>query len=126
VRGREMLLHDFLDASARRRGDAVAVVRGDERTTWAAIDDRSSRLARALARRWVRRGDRVVIVGESRVEVLIAVWAALKANAVFSVVSPQAKEDKFGYMLRDSGARALIGPASLLAERAGAIADAPE
>jgi amino acid adenylation domain-containing protein len=108
-----MLLHGFLEESARRLGDKVALVRGESRITFGEIERRSNQLARALVRRGVRRGDRVAILGEQRPESVIAIWAALKVGAVFMVVSRDVKEDKLAYILRDSGARALITPARL-------------
>ena len=121
-----MLLHGFLEESARRLGDKAAIVRGDERLSFGEIDRRADRLARALVRRGVARGDRVAILGDARPEPVIALWAALKANAVFMVVSREAREDKLAYILRDSGARALVGPARALARVAGATAQAPD
>ncbi len=121
-----MLLQGFLEESARRSGDKVALVQGSNRLTFAEIDQRAEQLARALARRGVRRGDRVAILGEARVETVIAVWAALKASAVFMVVSRDVKEDKLAYILRDSGARALITSARLAPLCAAASAKATD
>src|SRR6185437_10850289 len=121
-----MLLHGFLEESARRRGDHAAIVRGDERLSFGEIDRRADRLARSLVRRGVARGDRVAIPGDARAEPVIALWAALKANAVFMVVSRELREDKLAYILRDSGARALVGPARVLDRVAGATAAAPD
>ena len=121
-----MLLHGYLEESARERGDKVALVQGSHRLTFAEIDHRASLLAGALARRGVRRGDRVAILGEQRVETVIAVWAALKAGAVFMVVSRDVKEDKLAYILRDSGARALITSARLAGLVAAATRKANE
>jgi amino acid adenylation domain-containing protein len=121
-----MLLQGYLEESARERGDKVALIQGSHRLTFAEIDRRAGVLAGALARRGVRRGDRVAILGEQRVETVIAVWAALKAGAVFMVVSRDVKEDKLAYILRDSGARALITPARLAAVVAAATQQANE
>ena len=120
-----MLLHQLLEASARRLGAKVALTRGAERITFGEIDRLADRLARALVRRGVERGDRVAILGESRFEAVIAVWAALKANAVFLVVSREAREDKLAYILRDSAARALVAPARLAPLVAAAAPRAP-
>lgn len=108
-----MLLHGFLEESARRRGDKIALVQGADRLTFGAVDRLANQLARALSRRGVRRGDRVAVLGEQRIEAVIAVWAALKIGAASLVVSREVKEDKLAYILRDSGARALITSARL-------------
>lgn len=117
-----MLLHGYLEESARRRGDKVALVQGASRLTFGEVDRRANQLARVLARRGVRRGDRVAILGEQRLESVIAVWATLKVGAVFMVVSRDVKEDKLAYILRDSGARALITSARLAGLVAAAAA----
>jgi amino acid adenylation domain-containing protein len=106
-----MLLHGF---------------RGGERLSFGEIDRRADRLAHALVRRGVARGDRVAILGDARPEAVIAVWAALKASAVFMVVSRDVGEDKLAYILGDSGARALVGPARSLARVAAVTARSPD
>ena len=121
-----MLLHDFLGDSARRLGDKTAIICRADRLSFGEIDRRADRLARALVRRGVTRGDRVAILGDARPEALIAVWATLKANAIFMVVSRDIREDRLAYILRDSGARALIGPARAIARVNVATAMAPE
>jgi amino acid adenylation domain-containing protein len=121
-----MLLQGYLEESARERGDKIALIQGAHRLTFAELDQRAGLLAGALVRRGVRRGDRVAILGEQRAETVIAVWAALKAGAVFMVVSRDVKEDKLAYMLRDSGARALVTSARLAAVVAAAMQKANE
>jgi amino acid adenylation domain-containing protein len=121
-----MLLHGFLEESARRRSAKTALVRRDERLSFGEIDSRADRLAGALVQRGVARGDRVAILGDARTEAAIAVWAALKANAVFMVLSRDVREDRLAYILRDSGARALVGPARALGRAAATTARAPD
>ena len=121
-----MLLQGYLEESARLHGDKVALVQGSNRLTFSEIDHRAEQLACALARRGVRRGDRVAILGEQRVESVISIWATLKLGAVFMVVSRDVKEDKLAYLLRDSSARALITSARLAGLVAAATAKATD
>jgi amino acid adenylation domain-containing protein len=109
------LLHDFLHESARRRSDEVALVVGDERVTYGALEARSNALAHALVRRGVERGDRVLVFMENGVEAVIAFWGALKANAVVSLVHPHTKAEKLAYLLNDCRARVLVSAAPLSA-----------
>jgi amino acid adenylation domain-containing protein len=102
------LLHSFLAESAARSPDAIAVVCDGQRTTYRDLDRRSNALAHALAARGVERGDRVVILGDNTIDTAVAFWAVLKASAAVSIVHPQTKPDKLGYLLRDCRARALI------------------
>lgn len=121
-----MLLHDYLEESARRLPGQTSIITSAERVTFGELNERADRLASVLAKHGATRGDRVAILGESRVETVIAIWAALKANLVFMVVSRDIKEDKLEYILRDSGARALVGSARLLGELHAAVDRAPE
>jgi len=106
-------LHDYLLESAQRQPDKVALVCGEARLTYGEIDARSNALAHALVRRGVSRGDRVVVFADNGAPAVISFWAALKANAVVSVVSPETRVDKLAYLLDDCRARALIAEGRL-------------
>jgi amino acid adenylation domain-containing protein len=109
------LLHDYLSDSAERLPDKVALVCRPARLTYAEIERRANSLAHALFRRGVERGDRVLVIGDNGVNVAVAFWAALKANAVAAVVSPQTRADKLRYLLEDCRARAIVADARLVA-----------
>ena len=68
----------------------------------------SQRLAGALRSRGVARGDRVAIQLENSWACATAVFGTLIAGAVFVLINPQTKAGKLEFLLRDSGARALI------------------
>ncbi|WP_224242745.1 class I adenylate-forming enzyme family protein [Hyalangium gracile] len=110
------LLHDFLLHSARRLPNKVALVCGDQRFTYADLDQRSNALAHALQRRGVVRGDRVIVFAENTAEAVISFWAVLKANAVVVMVSPLTRADKLAYYLNDCRATALISEGRLASE----------
>ncbi len=109
------LLHDLLEASARRLPEKIALVSRGQRVSYAEIDERANALAHVLVERGVERGDRVVVFHDNGAEAVIAFWAALKANAVPVVVNPQTKTDKLAYLLEDSRAAALVADPRLAA-----------
>jgi len=118
-------LHDYLQESARRLPDKVALVCGARRLTYAEIDGGANAIARALERLGVERGDRVVVFGDNCVETAVAFWGVLKASAVVSVVSSLTKADKLAHLLNDSGAIVLVCDAALARIWAPAVADSP-
>ena len=120
------LLHDFLADSARRLPEKIALVAGDTHLTYAEIDRRANALAATLVARGVERGDRVLVFADNGPEAVVAFWAALKANAVVSMINPQTKADKLAYILTDSGAKALVTQAKLAPIYRAAIARAPD
>ena len=120
-----MRLEDFLRHSARRLPDKVALVAGDERLTYHELDERSNRLAHALLSRGVARGDRVVIYADNSSETVVAVFGALKAGGVFSVVNPTTKQEKLAFILNNCRAAAVLTQQRLLPVASSAVAQAP-
>jgi len=106
-----MLVQDFLQNSAERFPDKVALVCGDRRLTYAEVEAQANQLARALIAHGVERGDRVAIYLPNSVEAAIAVFGILKAAGTFVVVNPTTKRDKLIYVLNNCRASALFATA---------------
>jgi amino acid adenylation domain-containing protein len=120
-----MQVEDFLEQSARRRPDKVALVCRGRRTTYAALDAQANALAHALVAAGVDRGDRVAVLLDNSVEAVTALFAALKAGGVFVVINPTTKADKLAYIVNDCGAAALVTDAPRLAGLAGRLDELP-
>ncbi len=103
-----MLLHEFLEKSARSLPDKLAVVAGGNRMTYGALDSAANRLARALRENGVEYGDRVAVLMDNSTETVTAIWAILKAWAVFLVINPTTKARKVEYILNNCRATALV------------------
>jgi amino acid adenylation domain-containing protein len=116
------LLQHALSDAAQRLPHKVALVCGPERLSYGDLEHRSNALAHALRRRGVARGDRVVIFDENSVDVVVAFWAALKADAVPTIVSPQTKSDKFARILEDCRPSAIVSVGRFLPVVAAAAA----
>jgi len=102
-------LQDYLEASAARVPDKVALICEASRLTYREIDAEANRFAKALVARGVRRGDRVLILADNSATTVIAFWATLKANAVACPVSPLVKGPRLGALLEDSRPSAVVG-----------------
>jgi long-chain acyl-CoA synthetase len=120
-----MRVEQFLRDSAQRFGDKVALVTGDARVTYRELDRASDRLAGALAARGIVRGDRVIVFMDNCREAVIAIFAALKAGAVFSPINPSTKADKLAYVINHCGASALVTQDKLRAVASAALAETP-
>jgi amino acid adenylation domain-containing protein len=107
------LLQDLLARSVAARPDAVAVTAGGKHLTYRELARASDGLAADFVRCGVKRGDRVAIFAENGIEVVIAFWAVLKANAVVVIIHPQTKPAKLGYMLADCRATLLVADSKL-------------
>lgn len=103
-----MLVEQFLEASGRRFPGKTALVFKKQRLSYGDIERRSNQFAHALIAAGVQRGDRVAIYLENSPEAVLAVFAILKAGAVFLVVNPTTKADKLGYVLGNCRASAIV------------------
>lgn len=119
-----MRVEQFLRNSAENYGDKTALVAGARRLSFAELDAMSDRLAAALLAGGVVRGDRVIVFMENCWEAVVAIFAVLKAGAVFSPVNPTTKSEKLAYILGNCRARALVTQARLLPVADAAAAEA--
>lgn len=104
-------MHHFLERSAERFPDKVALICDGRRLTYAQIEELTNRIAHGLTDYGIKRGDRVVIWLPNSVEVTLAIFAALKAGAVFAVIHSGTKMDRLTYVLNNCTAAALFAPA---------------
>jgi long-chain acyl-CoA synthetase len=103
-----MLVHHFLENSACRLSDKVALIFNGKRLTYGEINASADRLAAALAKMGIARQDRVIVFMDNSPESVISIYGILKAGAIFVILNPQIKARKLNYILKDSGASALI------------------
>lgn len=98
-------------AVARAAPDRTAIVAGDRRLTFAELDERVNRCARALRRLGVGEGDRVAVAYRNRPGFYEAALATARLRADTVPVSWRYKEDEARYMVEDSGAAVIFAEA---------------
>ena len=122
-----MRVESFLLESARRFPAKTALVAGPERLSYEELAERAAAFASHLAAKGIQRGDRVVIFLHNSPEAVIAIFGALLAGGIFSVVNPATKSDKLAYILNHCTAKVLVTEPRLAAiahaahERAPAV-----
>jgi long-chain acyl-CoA synthetase len=119
-----MRVEQFLRGSAARFADKLALVAGNRTLTYGELDALSDRLAAALRAHGVVRGDRVVVFIDNCWEAVAAIFAVLKAGAVFSPINPSTKADKLAFVLNNCRAAALVTQERLAGIANAALADA--
>jgi len=123
---RGMTLSHQLARHARSVPDAVALRFDGTGRTYAQLDDRVSRLARALASRGVRAGDRIAVLALNGLEVWESYLAGVRLGAIVVPVNFRMVADEVAYVLADSGAAALVVDPLLADTAAKARAQAPD
>lgn len=111
----------LLWAAARTAADRPAIVERERETTYAALLDRARGVAALLAEAGVVPGDRVAILHERGATAVAALFGALAAGAIVTVVNDRLRPRQIEYVLQHAGARVLLASADLLARQPRAI-----
>lgn len=119
------LLHHILEAAARVHPEREAVVHGEERLSFEALDRRASQVAGALVAAGVRAGDRVALLMQNGADFLAAYFGISKMGGTIVPLHTAVTEEALGYVLEDADARALVAQRSLRPVRTGAWKQAP-
>ena len=102
------LIHHFLENSAARFPDKVALIHEQTRATYRQVNTDADRLASFLVGRGVEKGDRVVILLENSFEYVVAYYGILKAGAVAVPLSTDIKPDGLNPLLAELEPSAII------------------
>ena len=110
------LLHEFVERSAQSSPDNIALehVRelGNEehhqRWTFRELNTTGNQVAHMLVQRGIRLGDIVAICFDKCSEAYLAILGVLKAGAAFVALDSSAPASRLDFIVRDSGAVALI------------------
>lgn len=100
---------------AARTPDAPAIVMGGsgEVTTYAQLEDRSIRLARALRERGLAVGDSIAILLPNEGAYLEVAWAAQRSGLHYTAINRHFTTAEVQYVLDDCGAIALVSSEAL-------------
>ncbi|MFE0040226.1 amino acid adenylation domain-containing protein [Streptomyces sp. NPDC059015] len=102
-------LHGLFEAQAARRPDGTAVVAASgEALTYAELDERANRVARALRAEGIGPDDRVAVMMERGPRLPVALLGILKSGGAYVPVDPGHPADRVGFLLRDSRAKVVI------------------
>ena len=110
------LVNDFLEQSASRVPDKTALVVGRDRYSYRQVDAMANRMANALRDRGLRRGDRVILYLPNTTELVVGIFATLKAGGTFVVVNSSTKRDKLSYLINNCRASAIADSSAISAD----------
>ncbi|NYI04382.1 non-ribosomal peptide synthetase [Allostreptomyces psammosilenae] len=105
----ELTLPAMFERRAAETPGAVAVVDRSRSVDYAGLDAEADRLARLLARRGVGPESVVAVAVPRSVEMVATVLGVLKLGAAYLPLDLGHPADRLAYMLRDSGARLVVG-----------------
>jgi long-chain acyl-CoA synthetase len=96
---------------AHRQADVPAIVSAHGERTFGELNGRANRLARALRRRGLRKGDAVALMVANRPEFVEVVAACQRAGLRLTPINWHLTADEVAYIVRDCQARAFVADA---------------
>ncbi|MEK8079861.1 amino acid adenylation domain-containing protein [Pseudomonas sp. XK-1] len=107
------LLPELIAEQARLRPDAIALVHGGERLSYAELEAQANRLAHLLIERGVGPEARVGLSLERGNSMIVGLLAILKAGGAFVPLDPGYPRERLAFMVEDSGLQWLITSSDL-------------
>ncbi len=106
-----VVLHEIFGATAKTLPHHPAVVFGGQTVSYGGLEARANQLARYLRRRGIKRGSTVAICLPRSIEAYISILGILKAGAAYVPIDPEYPRDRIAWILKDSGAGAIVAMA---------------
>lgn len=108
-----MVITDILDLNASQHPQRIALIAGERRFTFVALQQQANRLANAL-HPLTAHGDRVAILAQNLPEYVAALYAVPGSGRVLVMLNYRLHPREWVRQLIDAGVRVLIAQASLL------------
>jgi amino acid adenylation domain-containing protein len=105
---RDLCVHDFLEAQAKRTPEVIALICKGDHLTYAELNTRANRLAHYLRKRGVGPEVLVAICVERTPEMLVGVLGILKAGGAYVPLDPTYPLQRLAAILEDAKAPVLI------------------
>jgi len=104
----KITLVDTLKKAASEYPKRACMIFKDHAISYERTDELSDKLAFALCKAGVRKGDRVGLLMPNLPQFLLAFYAILKAGGVVVAMNPQYQEREIEFQVKDSGLDVLI------------------
>ncbi|OKO99050.1 Amino acid adenylation [Xenorhabdus eapokensis] len=98
----DILVHQLFEQQAEQTPDVTALVFGDTALSYAAVNRHANQLAHYLIASGVRPDDRVAICVDRSLDLIIGLYAILKAGAGYVPLDPEYPAERLAYQLSDS------------------------
>jgi len=105
--------------------DRIALISGDEKLTYAQLEEKANRLAHYLIDQGVQKDDKVGLYCRNRIEIVIAMLGIIKAGAILVNVNYRYVEGELRYLFDNSDMVALVHERQYSDRVANVLPDTP-
>jgi long-chain acyl-CoA synthetase len=111
-----MDLRLLLEAAAKRYGEKTAVVMGEQRLSYARLDEAANKVANALLGMGVKKGDRVALLLSNSPEFAAIYFGVVKIGGIAVPLDTKYKLTELASLFDDAQPRVLVAESPLLAQ----------
>ena len=104
-------IHHFLERNASKMPDKIALRFMQQSMSYAELNRKANALAHRILETTEGKNAVVAIMLERSFEMLIAIYAVLKAGCAYMPIDPRFPQERIGFMLEDSGAEIILSDA---------------
>jgi hypothetical protein len=105
---KEKTIHSLFEEQVEKDPHQVAVVFQEKQLTYKELNERANRLARVLRQRGVTPEDRVGLLMERSLDMIVGMLAVLKAGGAYLPIDPAYPAERIDYMLEDSDSKIVL------------------
>jgi amino acid adenylation domain-containing protein/thioester reductase-like protein len=99
---RDKTIVDLFEEQVEKTPDNVAVICQEKVITYKELNEKANKLARYLINKGVTKNDSIGILVDRTIELIIAIIATIKANAIYIPIDPDYPEKRIKYVLENS------------------------
>lgn len=103
-----MYLGTLFEFSVERFPNRMALVQGNQRYTYAQLNEEVNRVASSLQKLGVGKQDRVLLMLKNRLETVILYWAVQKLGAIFTPINFRLSAQEAEYCVNDAEAKVVV------------------
>ncbi|MCS5516422.1 AMP-binding protein [Pseudomonas qingdaonensis] len=101
-------IHHLIEQAGAATAQGIAAISAGRQITYATLCQRSDALAAALRQAGVQVDERVGVVADRSIDMLVAILAVLKAGAAYLPLEPEQPRERLDFMLADSNVRVVL------------------
>ena len=109
-----MNLKLMLEEKARQYGEKTAIALGEYRLSYAELDEASNKVANALIKMGIRKGDRVAILSPNSPEFVVIYFGVVKTGGIAVPLDVRYKVDELASLFNNSQPKVLVAESSSL------------
>lgn len=117
---------DIVTRSAHQFPGKPAIIDGETRLTYAELDEKVNRVARALLESGARHQERVALMSRNTWQFVVTYFACARAGLITVPVNASLGPEEIAYILQDSGARFVVAEGLFREALASTLESAPQ